>query len=66
MRTPLQVGELEQIMLKEFATLEIDPVEGTPAFLYLMLARWDRLLTPTEIRGLKLVIDQMDPIGVTP
>lgn len=62
-KTPLPKGELEKVVAETFRRSGIDEIgPNTPAALFLTVAKWDGLLNPIELRGLRMLMRQLTPL----
>lgn len=64
-RTPLRLGEMEDIVRETFRRNGIEDIgPSTPAALFVTVAKWDGLLSPMELRGLRMLVREMNPMTV--
>lgn len=64
-KTPLAQGELAEVVRETFRRSGIEEVgDDTPAALFMEVARWDGLLNPVELRGLRMIVRQLTPLTV--
>ena len=61
-KTPLAPGQLEEIVRETFNRSGIEDIApNTPAALFVLVSKWDRLLTPVEIAGLRMLVKALTP-----
>lgn len=64
-KQPLRPGQLEEIVRDTFARSGIEEVAPhTPAALFVSVSKWDGLLNPVELRGLRMLVRQLTPMAV--
>lgn len=62
-KQPLRPGQLEEIVRDTFVRCGIEEVAPhTPAALFVSVSKWDGLLNPVELRGLRMLVRQLTPI----
>lgn len=62
---PLRPGQLEEIVRQTFDNSGITEIAPhTPAALFLSVSRWDGLLNPVELTGLRMLVRQLTPMSV--
>lgn len=62
-KQPLRPGQLEEIVRRTFSNSGIEEVvPHTPAALFVSVSKWDGLLNPVELRGLRMLVRQLSPM----
>jgi len=64
-KTPLAPGQLEELVRSTFERAGIkDITPATPAELFIAVAKWDGLLNPVELTGLRMLVRQLSPLDL--
>lgn len=64
-KTPLAPGQLEELVRSTFERAGIQDISpSTPAALFVTVAKWDGLLNPVELKGLRMLVRQLAPLDL--